>query len=509
MERGNADIVVKGIALLLLWLVGCALCQAQVVKTIDRTPDPVPETVTPPDTKPDNNTDQTAKTNETNKTGSNNQGSKVYTLSVSTNSLSFSASGGTQTINVTSSQPWQISTDTYSWVHLNKYKSQLTVEVDRNDNTSTRTAYFTIKSGNKTQRVDISQAAKEKVYTLSVSSSSLSFPASGGTQTITVTSSQPWQIDVNTNSWGHLTKNGSQLTVKIDPNSNTSSRTDYFVVKSGNITRRVDISQAAKENSLSVSSSSLSFPASGGSQTITVSSSQNWKTYWVTASWIHVKEYGSYITVTIDANTKTSSRADWFTIRSGDKEQRIDISQSGRTTTTYPSYSSTVRPTNSYRHYYDTGAVVQVGLEVTDFSWNIFSTGNGNVIHYNFGLSVKFGHHRTPVQFELGIKPGILWDMEDYDDDDEYGTVKFRMPIYARLKINLCNVGDNGKLYISGMAYYNAIRDKHYENRFSAGGGMGFAWRHWDWQTLYYKQDVSRDTWRRDRFLGTALIYYF
>lgn len=40
---------------------------------------------------------------------------------------------------------------------------------------------------------------------------------------------------------------------------------------------------------------------------------------------------------------------------------------------------------------------------------------------------------------------------------------------------------------------------------FEAGGGLGFAWRHWDWLTLYYKHSVPKGS----RFFGTSLTYYF
>lgn len=78
---------------------------------------------------------------------------------------------------------------------------------------------------------------------LEISSQSISFGSEGGTKTITVSSNISWNISVNPASWGHLTRNGNTLTLNVDANTGTSSRTDYFTIKSGSIEKRVNISQ--------------------------------------------------------------------------------------------------------------------------------------------------------------------------------------------------------------------------------------------------------------------------
>lgn len=79
-----------------------------------------------------------------------------------------------------------------------------------------------------------------------ISSQSASFDANGGNKTFTISSSGSWKINVNTASWGHLTRNGNTLTLKVDANNSTSSRTDYFIIKSGNVEKRVNISQSGQ-----------------------------------------------------------------------------------------------------------------------------------------------------------------------------------------------------------------------------------------------------------------------
>lgn len=169
-----------------------------------------------------------------------------------------------------------------------------------------------------------------KSHYLSISSQYVSFGSDGGNRTFTVSSSAAWKISVNTANWGHLSRSGNTLYLRVDANNSSSSRTDYFTISSGSKSIRVDISQG-KGNSLTVSSESLSFPSAGGSRTITVNSSSSWRIGTKTYDWGHLSTNGNTITLRVDANTTTSSRTDYFTVKAGNLEKRINISQSGGT----------------------------------------------------------------------------------------------------------------------------------------------------------------------------------
>lgn len=169
-----------------------------------------------------------------------------------------------------------------------------------------------------------------KSHYFSISSQYVSFGSDGGNRTFTVSSSAAWKISVNTANWGHLSRSGNTLYLRVDANNSSSSRTDYFTISSGLKSIRVDISQG-KGNSLTVSSESLSFPSAGGSRTITVNSSSSWRIGTKTYDWGHLSTNGNTITLRVDANTTTSSRTDYFTVKAGNLEKRINISQSGGT----------------------------------------------------------------------------------------------------------------------------------------------------------------------------------
>ncbi len=184
----------------------------------------------------------TSSTNSSKSSQSKTATAQATTLSVSTSNLSFPASGGSKSITVTANSYWYISTNTNNWGHLTRNDNTLTLRVDANNLSSSRTDYFEIKSGDKTVRVNISQ---EKADILLVSSEQLSFPASGGVQTVTVTASGTWNIGTKTYDWGHLTTNGDTVVVRVDANENTSARGDYFTIRSGNHEKTISISQSA------------------------------------------------------------------------------------------------------------------------------------------------------------------------------------------------------------------------------------------------------------------------
>lgn len=172
------------------------------------------------------------------------------------------------------------------------------------------------------------RSTSKKSY-FSISSQYVSFGADGGNRTFTVLSSAAWKISVNTENWGHLSRSGNTLYLRIDANNSSSSRADYFIISSGSKSIRVDISQG-KGNSLTVSSEFLSFASSGGSQTITVNSNSLWKIGTSTYNWGHLTTAGNSVTVSLDANVSAESRTDYFTVVSGNKSLKINIRQEGK-----------------------------------------------------------------------------------------------------------------------------------------------------------------------------------
>lgn len=269
----------------------------------------------------------------------------------------------------------------------------------------------------QSQKKTVKSTSKKSYF--SISSQYASFGSDGGNRTFTVSSSAAWKISVNTANWGHLSRSGNTLYLRVDANNSSSSRTDYFTISSGSKNIRVDISQG-KRNSLTVSTESLSFSSAGGSRTITVNSSSSWKIGTKTYDWGHLSTDGNTVTLRVDANTSTNSRTDYFTIKSGNLEKRINISQSGNTQTT--SNNATIKSvyvSNDADVDGEKGLSVKVSFDVSGMKGHngrvscYFYDTNGNAL---IDRNNRYHTSGTPSNVSSGedIKP--RYDNSTYTD---------------------------------------------------------------------------------------------
>ncbi|MEQ9280064.1 MAG: BACON domain-containing protein, partial [Balneola sp.] len=106
---------------------------------------------------------------------------------------------------VNSNTTWSVS-DNQSWISVsgadnNGNDSQVNVTVTSNSSTtSSRSGTVTISGGGLTRTVSISQGRADPPTTLSVSPTSLSFDADGGTKSFEVNSNTTWSVSDN-QSW--------------------------------------------------------------------------------------------------------------------------------------------------------------------------------------------------------------------------------------------------------------------------------------------------------------------
>lgn len=248
-------------------------------------------------------------------------------LTVSTENITFDDAGGDRTITVDTDYSWSIRGAAASWLNLKKNGNQIIVRANENTSSSSRSDRFTVVSGGKEKVVAITQYGH---ILLSVSPDNLSFPSSGGSKSISVTASEEWRIGVTTKSWAHLYKTGDHLTVTIDENTSTSSRTDYFTINVRGQEKRINITQSGKQATyLNVSQSNISLSSSGGRRTITVSTDGTWEISVGTASWIDMSRSGNTITLNIENNDGSDDRDDYFKISAGSLEKKVTINQSG------------------------------------------------------------------------------------------------------------------------------------------------------------------------------------
>ncbi len=81
---------------------------------------------------------------------------------------------------------------------------------------------------------------------------------------------------------------------------------------------------------LSVSKENLSFSASGGTESIMVTTNKGLYSVNLLPSWCSIQKYSGYFVISCAANSSTNARNDFFMVVAGDKTVRINVSQSGK-----------------------------------------------------------------------------------------------------------------------------------------------------------------------------------
>ncbi|WP_455586000.1 BACON domain-containing protein [Bacteroides sp.] len=480
----------------------------------------------------------------------------MFILDISPSIANFTASGGTKIFTVISTSSWRIETQTNSWGHLAKSGNTLTLKVDANQQISNRNDYFTIKSGNKNIRVNITQSGVSPKF--EISSTSANFTASGGIKTFTVTSTSSWKIETGTKSWGHLTKSGNTLTLKVDVNQQESNRDDYFTIKSGNKNIRVNITQSGVSPKFEISSTSANFTASGGIKTFTVTSTSSWKIETGTKSWGHLTKNSNILTLRVDENTQITSRKDYFIIKSGDKNIRVDISQSAgsvsllvngmsekvsvnfgqyggretiRVNTNMEDYETLYKPSWCYiSNKTSTGFTLRCYANSSSYSkrdWMKVKAG-GREVRINISQDANYrkmrrrrngGWINMAIGFEggysvngnnswyangiVGCRLGNYRDVLQLELGISPGVVSaceedpvFHLPIYGSLKVS----ATSGLFYLKLGGAYNVVRDDYYEGEYSLRAGLGSAWKHFEWDWAFIQLNAPSDYWYDIKF---------
>ena len=151
------------------------------------------------------------------------------TLTVSPASLSFESAAGSSPLTIESNGAWTIQ-ESLDWLSLSKSAGSgndgVTVTVTASQSLQDRSGSITISSGNLTRTVSVAQ--RKLVPTLTASTSTLTVGATGGAQSLTITSNTTWNASENSDFVSLSPASGSgngTITVTCLANSQSSSRT--------------------------------------------------------------------------------------------------------------------------------------------------------------------------------------------------------------------------------------------------------------------------------------------
>lgn len=328
-------------------------------------------------------------------------GSKVYTdwvLDLQTDGTSVEAKGGTRTITA------NVARRTYKWNNTGTVYSETAtptlsisgnaslsgnqIKFTSNESVSARSATLTASYVGLSKTITITQAAGSKVYsawsawTVSISASTQTIGASGGTSTITTSASRSrtwtWNgvgtthTDTET---GTPTLSGtatgftlSGTTVTASNNESTNSRSINITATHSGVTKSITISQSAGSKvygswskwTINKSSSGTTIAASGGSGTVSAPTAIRTRSYTWNGTGTSYTEQGT------GTPTLTKQSGDGSFSVSG---TTATVSYGNNTTTS--SKSTVVRATMD-TEYVDTTFTQSAGSKVYG-SWSIWS----------------------------------------------------------------------------------------------------------------------------------------
>lgn len=254
-------------------------------------------------------------------------------LSVSANSIYADASGKTEYITVSSNVAWEVEYPSNDMYYTSRDGSVVKVVIKSNTTPNARSDFFNIKTsdGSIVRKINLSQAAGASVR-LSASKTTISAPSSGTTEYITISCGKSWELVYPSGNMYSVSRSGNTLTVTINQNTTSDSRSDYFKVKTTDGTEELKISMSQSAGyaaRLSASKTSISAPASGTTEYITITCGKSWELVYPNGSMYSVSRSGNSLTVTINRNTKTETRSDFFKVKTtdGTEELKINLSQ--------------------------------------------------------------------------------------------------------------------------------------------------------------------------------------
>lgn len=239
-------------------------------------------------------------------------------LTVSPFELAFGKDGGTAEVNVGCDTDWTVNLDV-DWVTLSALEgtgdAQLTVAVEPNLISESRTMSFTIVSGDLMRRVRVDQEPGEVPLFVEITPDTVSVTYTGGIKTLNIVSNTSWRLETSTLWIMMLNTSGTgDGTRDIIVDSNPDGQERYGVVRVMHGTEVMDevvVAQEAKPFILETDITEINVPSAGGTYTIHVTSTMNW-TVGKGAAWLnYTPESGSgngNIEVIVEPNLSTRPR---------------------------------------------------------------------------------------------------------------------------------------------------------------------------------------------------------
>ena len=261
-----------------------------------------------------------------------------------TTPISVPVEGSSYNIQLQSDAPWTASCGSYSWISVTPNQgdagtSNVVLEVAPNSTTSSRTGYVQFKIGS-TSLVEV-KIEQVGIY-LDVSTNFVSFDADACSRDITVSSNKEWKV-LSTPSWikapVESVKGDGTLTLSVDDNNNTTQLYDIVTIGIEGLSIKQDIEVAQKGRTFDNLVGTLQYIASESSQKFTITTDGSWAAT-SSESWLTLSPSSgkgtTEVTATATENTTEDLREATISVKVGDTEQTILVTQKAHYLTLTP-----------------------------------------------------------------------------------------------------------------------------------------------------------------------------
>lgn len=318
-------------------------------------------------------------------------------LEISEQEIVIPYQGGDKNIEVTSTEKWKIDGMT-EWCNTDAFDSKNFIVQCREANNSTRskTATLMVKSGSLYKSVKVIQEGRPEY--IEVGAQSLSFPAKGTEDDITIESNANWDV-TSIPSWCKIEKKDDGIHIIVSPNDRVMERTDDIVIVSPSKSVTIKIYQGAGEEHLTLSQNNLVFNSEGDVHYLKVyTDADNWFVgdY---PNWMNVQRIGNdSIRIECGKNIPNGEP------RSGSVQVRTDRQTAGVMITQSPRMAQDlIFPDSKLVGGRNFSLGVSASYYLPFVSASAGGDYVGSVLDYGLGTSAENASYKSAIGYSFGL----------------------------------------------------------------------------------------------------------
>lgn len=247
-------------------------------------------------------------------------------LSISEQEVTIPYQGGDKLVEVMSMKDWEIEGQSEFCKTDVTDKNKLIVKCrEPNNSTRANVTKLTVTSGELYKTVTVIQEGRPEYLETDIRS--LSIPAKGGLESLTVNTNAEWDV-TSVPSWCTIDRKSDTLKIIVQPNERTIERNDIIEIVSPNNSVTVRIIQTAGEEKLVLSQNEINVSEWGESRTVKVYSDGDWHVGDF-PTWINALKVGEdSLKIQCGQNLPNDlPRSGSVQVRSGDKTVGILVTQ--------------------------------------------------------------------------------------------------------------------------------------------------------------------------------------